>query len=93
VQSGSWKAQPVWGSIADGMVQLAAVQPTLPAALRNELSQRRQALAAGRAAPFEGRIVDQAGGVRLAAGRLDDAAIARMDWFVDGVIGTLPAAK
>jgi basic membrane protein A len=93
VAAGSWKAQPVWGSIADGMVQLAAVQPTMPAALRNELTQRRQALAAGRAAPFEGRIVDQAGGVRLAAGRLDDAAIARMDWFVDGVIGTLPAGK
>lgn len=93
VAAGSWKAQPVWGSIADGMVQLAAVQPTLPAALRSELEQRRQALAAAKAAPFEGRIVDQAGAVRLAAGRLDDAAIARMDWFVDGVVGTLPAAK
>lgn len=93
VAAGTWKPQPVWGGIADGMVQLAAVHGTLPAALRTELEQRRQALAAGRAAPFEGRIVDQAGGVRLASSRLDDAAIARMDWFVDGVIGTLPAAK
>lgn len=93
VAAGTWKPQPVWGGIADGMVQLAAVHGTLPAALRTELEQRRQALVAGRAAPFEGRIVDQAGGVRLASGRLDDAAIARMDWFVDGVIGTLPAAK
>lgn len=93
VAAGTWKPQPVWGGIADGMVQLAAVHGTLPAALRTELEQRRQALVAGRAAPFEGRIVDQAGGVRLASSRLDDAAIARMDWFVDGVIGTLPAAK
>jgi basic membrane protein A len=93
VAAGRWKAQPVWGGIADGMVQLAAVQPALPAALRAELEQRRQALAVGKTSPFEGRIVDQAGGVRLASGRLDDASIARMDWFVDGVVGTLPPAK
>lgn len=93
VAAGSWKPQPVWGGIADGMVQLAAVHGALPQAVRDELEQRRRALVAGRAMPFDGRLVDQAGTVRQAKGRMSDAAIARMDWFVDGVVGTLPAAK
>jgi basic membrane protein A len=94
VRAGTWKPQPVWGGIADGMVQLAALHASLPAPLKAELAQRRRALAEGRSAPFAGRLVDQAGRVRQEAGaRMDDAAIARMDWFVQGVVGTLPAAK
>jgi basic membrane protein A and related proteins len=34
--------------------------------------------------------VDQAGCVRNPRGALSDDAIARMDWFVQGVSGTLP---
>jgi basic membrane protein A len=45
---------------------------------------------AGTAAPFSGRLVDQAGVVRNERGALSDEAIARMDWFVLGVSGTLP---
>jgi basic membrane protein A and related proteins len=45
---------------------------------------------AGQAGPFVGRLVDQAGSVRLQRGSLGDDAIARMDWFVQGVVGTLP---
>lgn len=88
---GRWQSADTWGGMADGMVQLAAVDASLPAALRAELGQRRDALLAGRAAPFAGRLVDQAGVVRQADGRLDDPAIAGMDWFVDGVVGSLPA--
>jgi D-methionine transport system permease protein len=41
-------------------------------------------------APFFGRLVDQTGSVRQERGALDDSAIAQMDWFVQGVDGTLP---
>jgi hypothetical protein len=37
--------------------------------------------------------VDTTGRVRLASGALDDAAISRMDWLVQGVTGGLPAAR
>ena len=91
VLAGRWQAQPVWGGMKDGMVKLTALHPSLPAALRKELAQRELQLMAGQAGPFIGRLVDQAGRVRHERGTLADAAIAQMDWFVQGVVGTLPA--
>jgi simple sugar transport system substrate-binding protein len=88
-----WKPAPVWGGIKDGMVALAALNPSLPKALREEVMARQRALAQGQLSPFAGRLVDQDGRVRQDQGVLDDAAIAHMDWFVHGVVGTLPAAK
>jgi len=90
VIAGTWRPIPVWGGIRDGMVRLSALSPALAPALRQELAAREQALRAGRAGPFVGRLVDQAGTLRQARGALGDDAIARMDWFVQGVEGTLP---
>jgi basic membrane protein A len=90
VQAGRWKPQPAWGGIKDGMVRLSALSPSVPAALRQALEERQRQLVAGRAGPFVGRLVDQAGTLRQARGALGDDAIARMDWFVQGVEGTLP---
>ena len=90
VMAGTWRAKPVWGGMKDGMVKLTAVSPTVPAAVRKELAARERLLIAGRAAPFTGRLVDQLGQVRNERGALGDDAIARMDWFVQGVSGTLP---
>ena len=85
-----WRAVPMWGGIKDGMVKLSALSPSLSADLRKELATREQQLLAGKAGPFVGRLVDQAGRVRQESGALGDEAIARMDWFVQGVSGTLP---
>jgi basic membrane protein A len=90
VQAGRWKPQPAWGGIKDGMVRLSAVSPSVPGALRKSLEERQRQLVAGRAGPFVGRLVDQAGAVRQQRGVLGDDAIAQMDWFVQGVEGTLP---
>ena len=90
VLAGSWRATPAWGGIQDGMVKLGGLSPALPAALRSELAARERLLVAGQAGPFVGRLVDQSGTMRQQRGRLGDDAIARMDWFVQGVVGTLP---
>ncbi|WP_157268936.1 BMP family ABC transporter substrate-binding protein [Azohydromonas aeria] len=88
-----WKPEPMWGGLKDGMVELAALNPSLPKALRQDLATKQRAIADGKLLPFGGRLVDQSGRVRQETGALDDAAIARMDWFVQGVQGTLPAPK
>jgi simple sugar transport system substrate-binding protein len=90
VSAGTWKPRPAWGGIKDGMVKLSAVSPALPAAVRKELVAREKLLLAGKAGPFVGRLVDQAGAVRQERGTLGDDAIAKMDWFVQGVEGSLP---
>lgn len=87
-----WRPAPVWGGIKDGMVELAALSPSLPKALREDVQAKQRAIAKGQLKPFGGRLVDQAGQVRQTQGALDDAAIGHMDWFVAGVVGTLPAA-
>ena len=91
VIAGRWTPAPVWGGIAGGMVDIAAVDPVLPADVVAELQARRTAIVGGTFKPFSGRLVDNAGRVRNEAGALDDAAIKSMDWLVEGVIGTVPS--
>jgi len=90
VMAGTWKPEPVWGGIASGLVDIAALDPALPAAVRDAVMARRQEIVEGRLKPFAGRLVDNAGRVRLAAGALDDARIHAMNWLVEGVVGSMP---
>jgi len=93
VLAGRWKAEPTWGGIASGMVDIAALDPALPEAVRSGVQSRRAAIVAGSLKPFAAPLRDNAGAVRLASGSLDDAQIKAMDWFVEGVVGTVPKAR
>jgi basic membrane protein A and related proteins len=90
VMAGTWQPQPVWGGMKEGMVRLSAVHAAVPVEVKRELVAREKALVAGTAGPFIGRLVDQDGRVRQERGVLGDEAIAKMDWFVQGVVGNLP---
>ena len=90
---GHWAAKPVWGGMKAGMVQLSALNPALPAEVKAGLAQRQRALVAGKLLPFAAPLVDNSGRTRLASGALDDAAISRMDWLVQGVVGSVPVAR
>lgn len=90
VLAGTWKPQPMWGGMKDDMVRFGALHPSLPKSLVKDVEARRQAMLAGKLQPFAGRLVDNQGKVRLDKGALDDAAIAAMDWFVEGVSGSVP---
>jgi basic membrane protein A and related proteins len=88
VLDGSWTPRPVWGGMKDGLVQLSAVKPTLPAAARTQVRARQAEIVAGRFHPFSGTLHDQTGKPRGATGQaLADEQIAAMDWFVQGVTG------
>ena len=87
VLDGSWKPRPVWGGMKDGLVQLERIAPDVPAPTQALVAARRKAIVEGRFNPFSAPLVDNDGRVRLAAGALDDRAIATMNWFVRGVVG------
>jgi len=91
VLAGTWTPEPVWGGIASGMVDIAAVDPKLPSEVRAGVAARRAAIVAARFKPFSGRLVDNRGVLRLASGGLGDAQIRTMDWLVEGVVGNLSA--
>jgi simple sugar transport system substrate-binding protein len=93
VIDGRWSAAPVWGGIASGMVDIAALDPKLGTEVAGAVNARRAEIVSGRFKPFSGRLVDNVGRVRLASGDLDDASIRTMDWLVEGVAGAVPRGK
>ena len=93
VLDGTWTPEPVWGGIASGMVDVDAAAATLPKDLLDGLQARRAAIVAGTLVPFAAPLRDNRGAVRLAHGALSDAQIKTLDWLVDGVVGSVPAAR
>ncbi len=91
VIAGTWRAKPVWGGMRDGMVRLSALNSKLPAAQVAAVDVARQALLSGKATVFAAPLIDNTGKTRLAIGTLGDEQIATMDWFVQGVVGSVPA--
>jgi simple sugar transport system substrate-binding protein len=94
VLDGSWKPDNVWGGIKDGMIRMGpfgkAVTPETQALMKKAEAE----IAAGRLNPFTGPMKDNAGKLRLAAGEtITDDALSRMDYYVEGVQGSLPASK
>jgi len=90
VIAGRWKRASVWGGVRSGMVALAAIDPALPAATVSAVDAARRALIEGRVSVFAAPLVDNRGRTRLQRGALDDDAIARLDWLVQGVVGSMP---
>ncbi|MCB2022026.1 MAG: BMP family ABC transporter substrate-binding protein [Burkholderiaceae bacterium] len=89
VIDGSWKPVPVWGGMRDGFVRLAPLNASVPRDVAALVAAREADIKAGRLHPFAGRIVDREGRVRLQAGVMPDAQIATMNYFVEGVVGSL----
>lgn len=90
VLKGNWQAKPVWGGMKDGFVALAPFSSSVPADVATLVKKREADIVAGRFHPFSGELVDNTGMVRQAAGVMDDATLSGMNWFVQGVVGTLP---
>jgi basic membrane protein A and related proteins len=86
----TWKPQPVWGSMAEGFVALAPLASKVPLDVAALLKAKQQAIEAGSLKPFSGPILDSDGKLRLRSGAMSDADIASMNWFVQGVVGSLP---
>lgn len=89
VLAGTWKPEPVWGGMHDGMVRLSALHPQLPKDWRRLVERRQHELVTGRRHPFQARLLDKDGQLRHPGGPMTDADIARMDWFVQGVSASL----
>jgi simple sugar transport system substrate-binding protein len=89
VIAGIWKARPVWGGIAQGMVQLSALDARLPAAQKQAIDAARQSLLSGKVLVFAAPLTDNQGKPRLERGALTDEQIATMDWLVQGVVGSV----
>jgi len=91
VLDGKWKNDPVWWGLAQQAVDLEDLNPSVDAAARTDEKKAHDAIASGSRDVFTGPIKDQSGAVKVAAGKtLTDAELQRLNWYVEGVDGSLP---
>jgi len=94
VLAGTWKPDNVWGGLKDGMIQMGPFGKSVPKDVQDQMKKAEGDIAAGRLHPFTGPMKDNDGKERLAAGKaITDEALSKMDYYVEGVQGKIPASK
>jgi basic membrane protein A and related proteins len=97
VLDGTWKSSFYYGSVADGMINIASFGKTVSATAQAAILKREAAIKAGTFDPFSGPLVEQNGTVGLPSGQTlpvwnssNPSQLAKytLNWFVQGVIGS-----
>ena len=88
---GTWKSQDTWGGFKSGMVKMAPYNKAIPADVVAMTEQAKDGIIAGSVHPFTGPIKDQSGKIVIPAGKTaDDGMLLGMNFYVEGVDGTIP---
>jgi len=91
VMNGTWKSEDVWDGIAQEMVDISPLNPAIPQDVQQLVMAKRDEFIQGTAHPFDGPVKDQRGVVRVPNGKmLNDQGQLAMDWFVEGIEGSIP---
>jgi basic membrane protein A and related proteins len=92
ILDGSWTGdRQTRSGIKEGVVVLTPLNPAVPAAVAHQFETAKQAISAGTLLPFAGPIKDNTGNLKVVAGAsaaLDE--LMSMNWYVDGVDGSVP---
>ncbi len=90
VMEGTWTSEVRWNGLAEGVVKMSPYNDKIPADVQAELAAAEVEIASGALHPFAGEVRDQKGAVRAEAGRrLSDGDIRSINWFVEGMIGSI----
>jgi basic membrane protein A and related proteins len=91
VLNGSWKTAQVWGGTKDGFVRVEGFHANLPADVKKLALGIEAEIASGKRHPFQGPITTQDGVLKQRVGTtMNDQDMNGMNYFVQGVVGTLP---
>lgn len=91
VIDGTWESTDTWKGLDSGMVGMADYGPKVPDDVKAAADLVREGIIAGTLHPFAGPITNQEGEVVVAEGEvLDDGVLLGMDYYVEGVQGSLP---
>jgi simple sugar transport system substrate-binding protein len=93
VLDGSWKPGNLWGGMKDGMIKVQAFNASVPKDVVDLVEAKAAAIKAGELHPFTGPIASNSGKEIAAKGVvLTDEQLGKMDFYVQGVVGQVPAA-
>ncbi len=88
---GSWKSGDTWGGIKSGMVEMAPYGDAVPEDVRKLADEVKASIIDGSFKPFQGPIKNQKGELVVKEGdSLDDGILAKLNWYVEGVEGSIP---
>lgn len=81
-----WSPGLTWLGLREDASRLVGLSPAIPETVRADVERARTEMIAGRLDPFAGPLRDVAGVARVPSGEtLDDAALASIEWLVQGV--------
>ena len=89
---GTWSSRAYWEGLAANMTYLDELSPLCADGTKEKVDAAKAAIIDGSLEPFSGPIKNQNGEVMVADGtKMTDDEIWNMNWFVEGVVGTIPA--
>lgn len=90
VMAGTWKSEQYWGPMSDKIVDLGPFGGMVDQATMDMVNKKKESIVKGEWDVFTGPIKDQSGKIRIAEGqKATDKEQLEMDWFVEGVEGTI----
>jgi len=90
VMDGTWSSGDTWGGFSTGMVEMAPFT-NMPDDVAKLAAATVEKIKSGALHPFQGPVKNQAGETVAQAGeRLGDDKLLAMNWYVEGVEGSLP---
>ncbi len=90
--NGTWKDQPkaYWGGLEDGIVDLSKISPLVSKDVIKQVEAVKKDMHDKKWDVFWGEIKDNEGNVKQnAGGKMSDGDLLSMQWFVDGVVGSV----
>ena len=91
VMNQSWESTDTWHGINEGMVEIGEFSDKVPADVRTEAQAIADAISAGEYHPFTGPLDKQDGSPWLADGEIaDDGTLLGLNFYVEGLEGTIP---
>jgi simple sugar transport system substrate-binding protein len=91
VMNGTWESVDVWYGLKEGMVKMAPYGDAVPADVRKLADEVKQSIIDGSLHPFQGPIKNQQGELVVKAGEvISDKDLLGLNWYVEGVEGSIP---
>jgi basic membrane protein A and related proteins len=91
VADGTWESTDSWYGLKQGMVEMAPYGDAVPADVRQAADAVKQSIIDGTFHPFQGPIKNQQGELVVKAGEvLSDKDLLGLNWYVEGVEGSIP---
>jgi len=88
VMDGTWKSEALLGDLSSDYLTIAPFGPAVPPDAGKLVNAKKQEFVSGKLNVFQGPIKDNKGVERVKAGEaFPTAALGKMDWLVEGVVG------